>query len=152
MLALLERVEEIGEALPFPGQALDHDDLGNVLDAFHRADQQAAILLAAWREADPAIADHHRRHAMRRGRIQPVGPDRLAVIMGVDVDEAGGDDLAGRIDLLIGGAVDRADRGDPIALDGEVALVRLSTAAVDDRAVANDHIIMGGHRLSPRWN
>src|SRR5947209_8874009 len=53
-----------------------------------RSDQQIVVGRAAWGETDAAIADRHGGDAMRGGRAQAARPDRLAVIMGVDIDEA----------------------------------------------------------------
>ena len=46
------------------------------------------------------------------GRRQAFVPGRLAVVVRVDVDEAGGDDLALGVDLFAAGAGDAADLGD----------------------------------------
>ena len=74
-------------------------------------------------------------------------PGDLRVEMRVDVDEAGRDELAARVDLL-------ARRGrrtlptavDAVAVDDDVRLERRRAAAVDDRASANDQI--GFHVLT----
>jgi hypothetical protein len=71
---------------------------GNVLDAFHRFDDPVVVVTPAGREPDATIAHHDRRHAMPRRRPQPVVPRDLAVVVGVDVDEAGRDDGTASID------------------------------------------------------
>ncbi len=77
-----------------------HGGGGDVLDAFHQLDQPLAVSRLAGRETDAAIAHDRGGDAVPgRGREMAV-PHRLAIIMGVEVDEAGRDDLAPGIDLL----------------------------------------------------
>ena len=64
--------------------------------------------------------------------------------MSVDIDEAGGDEFAARVDFLgfpwqVGfpGQVG-ADSGDAAVGDGDVGMVRLGSAAIDNGAVADD--------------
>ena len=64
--------------------------------------------------------------------------------MGVDVDEAGGDDLAGGVDLAPGGAADLADLDDAVAVDRDVALEGRRARAVDDGAATNNQIPLDG--------
>src|SRR5690606_32252612 len=71
----------------------------------------------------------------RRGHF-PV-PRRLPVIMGVDVDEAGGDDPAARVDLLAARADVGADRDDAVAVDRDIGDKGLRARTIDDRAAAN---------------
>ena len=73
-LPLVERVEIVREALPVERHALGHDDVGNVLDAFHQLDQSSWSPGRHRREADAAIAHHHRRHAVDRGRLRAGSP------------------------------------------------------------------------------
>ncbi len=64
--------------------------------------------------------------------------------MRVHVDEAGGDDEPLGVDLALG-LPDRhaADRDDPIARDGHVAVKPRIAAAIDNAAIANDQIVQG---------
>ena len=69
-------------------------------------------------------------------------PEHLGVIVGVQVDEAGGDDQAGGIDLFIGLPRGNApDRGDQASRDADVAPVPGGAGAVHDHAVA-DHLVV----------
>src|SRR3546814_9177387 len=72
------------------------------------------------READTAIAHDDGGDAVpaRRGHFGI--PRRLTVIMGVDVDEAGSDDLAACVDFLGASAEAFADRDDPVAVDCDI--------------------------------
>ncbi len=67
--------------------------------------------------------------------------------MGVEIDESGCDEQAGRVDLALTGFGDGADRGDDTVGHGDVAAVRRTAQAVDDRAVADDQVVTHGLRL-----
>lgn len=77
----VERVEIFGKALPFPVQAFGERGTGNVLDRLHQIDKAGAVLPADRREADSAIAEQDRRHAVPGGRGEHRVPSRLAVVM-----------------------------------------------------------------------
>ena len=72
---------------------------GDVLDALHQLDQPLVVGRAHRREADAAVAHHDRGHAMPARRCQLDVPRRLAVVVGVDVDEAGRDEGAVGVEL-----------------------------------------------------
>lgn len=61
--------------------------------------------------------------------------------MGVNVDEAGGDDLAARVDFLAPGAEVGADRDDAIALYRHIGHHGRTARAIDDGAAANHQIV-----------
>ena len=149
-VAIRQRLEIVGKTLPVPGHALAHYQLGNVLDAFHHLHQRVAILRAAGREADAAIAHQHRRHAMSRRGREAVVPGDLAVILGVDVDEARRHRETLGVDLLAACAFDAAHGGDPAVLNGNVGLARLGSGAIDHGAVAHHQIVLGCHGVLPR--
>ena len=94
-----QRVEIVGEGFPVEFHAFVQHRAGNVLDAFHQVDQVGRLARPHRREADAAIAEHRGRDAMPRGGRDERVPGRLAVIVGVDVDEARRDHQARRIDL-----------------------------------------------------
>jgi len=68
--------------------------------------------------------------------------------MGVNIDKAGGDDLAGSVDFLIGAARDLPDRGDQSVLHGYIADKARCSGAINDGAAADDQIKLR-HILSP---
>ena len=118
----LERVEVFREALPLPVDALGQRRAGDVLDPLHQLDQELVLVRPHRRETDAAIAHDRRRHPVPgRGSHLRI-PGGLAVIVGVDVDPARGDDQAGRVDFAPGLARDLAHRGDPVAVHRDVAL------------------------------
>ena len=67
--------------------------------------------------------------------------------MGVDVHKAGGDDEAGGVDDACGAAFDPAHRGDAAATDADISAVGGNPSPVDNRPVANQHIILGHNSL-----
>ena len=68
----------------------------------------------------------------RRARVDEEREIRVAV----NIDEAGGDDLAGRVDLARRLA-DLADNDDPVAPKAHVGPKRLTPRAVDHQAVSD---------------
>ncbi len=120
-VALFQGIEILREGFPVPRHAVGHDHFGDVLHALHQLDRHLLIAGMDRGETDAAIAHDHGRHAMVGRRRQAVFPGHLTVIVGMDVDEAGRDDHAARVDFLQAGPVDLADRGNTIAADGDVA-------------------------------
>ncbi len=106
---LLERVEILAKRFPRPGQPLVERGARDVLDAFHQLDQALAILDLHRCKADAAIAHHRRGDAMPARGLQARVPGRLAVIVGVDVDETRRDQQALGVDLLGAGTSDLTD-------------------------------------------
>src|SRR3546814_14471663 len=75
-----------------------------------------------------------------RRRHFPV-PRRLAVIMGVDVDEAGGDDPAARVDLFAPAGQVRAHRADAVPIPRDIRDQGLAARTIDDRSAANHQLV-----------
>jgi hypothetical protein len=97
---LFDHVEVLGVALPAPGHALGEGRAGNVLDALHQADQPILFTRPYRGEANSAVACDHSGDPVPAGRFQQAVPADLTVVVRVDVDEAGRDDLPGRVDRL----------------------------------------------------
>ena len=125
-----------------------HDGAGDVFHAFHQLDQLVAIFRATGRKANAAIAHDHRGHAMQRAWGHVRVPNRLSVIMSVDVDEAGRNQLARGVDFFGGCAGHFADGGNDAVFDANIGSKGLSAGAVNDGAVADDQVIFIGHRIS----
>jgi hypothetical protein len=51
----LQRIEEIGKALPFPGQALSKHDTGDFLDPLHQLHQRRTVLRPDWGKTHPQL-------------------------------------------------------------------------------------------------
>ena len=139
----LEVVEVLREALPRPRQPLVQRRAGDVLDAFHQLDEALVIGGPNGREADAAVAHHGRRDTVPARRCQLDVPCRLAVVVGVDVDEAGRDEGAVGVELAAATLVDDADLGDDAAVDGDVGRAGGRTRAVDHSTGADDEIVHG---------
>ena len=143
---LFERVHIFGEGFPVPRHAFGERCAGDVLDPFHQADQPFVAVGLGGGEADAAIAHHDGGDAVPARRRHFGVPRRLSVIMGVDVDEAGGDDLAGGVDFLASRAEVFTHRDDPVAVDRDVRDKGRSARTIDDGAAANHQIM---HVRSP---
>ena len=136
-----ERVEVLAERFPRPVQALVERRAGNVLDAFHQLDQALAVLGLHRREADAAIAHHHRGDAVPARGLQTRVPGRLAVVVGVDVDEARRDQQALGVDLLGARAATPCRPRRSCRPSTATSASRSAGArAVDHRAAADDQI------------
>ncbi len=142
---LLQHVEEVREALPVPFQAFGQRDAGNILHALHQIDQRLVMLLADRGEADAAIAEQDGGGAVPGRRREHRVPGRLAVVMGVDVDPAGGDEMAGGVDVAPGRAGLAADRDDPVTVDRHVADKGRTASSVHDGPAADDNVM---HRVN----
>ena len=147
-LLLLHRVEVLRKALPAPGDALGERGPGDVLDTLHQLDEPLLAARLHGGETDAAVAADDRRHTVHAGRLQQAVPADLAVVVGVDVDEARGDDAAGGIDRLRrlplqSGAVAVATTNldDPAVLDPDVGPERLVPGAVDDGAAGDRQVV-----------
>ncbi len=135
-------VEVLAECLPAPRDALVQRGAGNVLDAFHQLDDPIVVVAPAGREPDAAIAHHHRRDAVPRRRHQPVVPSDLAVVVGMDVHEAGRDQGAVGIDDAPRRTVHVSDRDDDFLVHGDVRSARRPTGAVDHSAATDEQVVV----------
>ena len=87
------------------------------------------------REAEAAVAEHHRGDAVPAGDRAVRVPADLGVVMGVQIDEARRDDQAVGVDDFLGEARRAsADLRDLAVLDPDVAPVARHAGAVDDGA------------------
>jgi hypothetical protein len=140
-----QAVEIFGVALPVPRQALRKDREGDVLDTFHQLDQSVVVAGLAGREADAAVAHHHGGDPVPGRGLHALVPGRLAVIVGVDVDEARRDHLSAGVDLLGARSRDPPDAGDNAILHADVGLRRAGRPCRRPPS----HRGSPGHRLFP---
>src|SRR5207302_3206220 len=96
--ALLEGGEELGEALPGPGQAGLEDRLAHALDAGKHAHQEIAVRGPVGRQGEAAVATDDGGDAVPDAAGGQRLEGELGVVVGVDVDNAGGDHEAVRVD------------------------------------------------------
>ncbi len=120
---------------------------GDVLDTFHQADQPVLLAGPHRSETNATVAGDDGGHPVTAGRLQQRVPADLPVVVGVDVDESGRDDLAGGVDGLGGIAFQRrtarpaAPNLDDLAvLDGDVGVESVRAGAVDDGATGDFQI------------
>jgi hypothetical protein len=100
--------------------------------------------VAERRQADAAVADHHRGDALARLRRHRRIGEQQPVVVRVHVDEARRDGaaVAGRPRLGIG-RVEAADGGDAAAGERDVAVVAGGAGAVEDHCVAQQQVELG---------
>jgi hypothetical protein len=138
-----ERVEIIAEALPVELHAFAQDCAGNVLDAFHQVDQVGRLARPHRCEAYAAIAEHRGGDAVPRGRRDERIPGGLAVIVGMDVDEARRDDQSGRVDSALRQTELRTNGGNPSVLHGHIGYFAGCAGSVDHGAVSDNEVKHG---------
>ena len=93
---VLDQLQVLVEGLEVPDDpGLEHA-LRHVFDRVQRADDRAPVLGSRRRDREAAVAGDHRRDAVPARRRQRGVPEHLRVVVGVDVDEAGGDDVPAR--------------------------------------------------------
>src|SRR5207247_275259 len=138
--APLERTQVAPEVLPRPrdtgAQRLD----GHALDEEEELHERLAVRLAAGRDGEPAVAHDDGRDAVPRRGARLRVPEELAVVVGMDVDEAGGEGEARAVDLagaVLGGAPDGRYA---VTGDGEVAAGGLVAAAVAEERAPDDEV------------
>src|SRR5690606_21896170 len=147
VVPLCQRIHVVGEGLPVPGEPFGQDHFGNVLDPFHQADQSIVVGGAAGSEPDAAIAHDDAGYAQARRWVEPVGPGSLAVVMRMDVNEAGCGEQTPRIDLFSARAGERSHGGYPAPNEADVALIRLPAGTVGYRSAAHDQVEIASHRF-----
>ena len=143
--AFLDRVHILGEGdeRPFRTETGFQRIERHAFDLFQGLQDQAAMLGLGRRDAEAAISDHRRGHAMPgRDGHHPV-PHDLRVIMGVYVDKAGADNAPGGVDGLPGRLPRLAQRDDPAVPDANIAAIAGFAAAVDDGAAGDLDVVHG---------
>ena len=141
----VDRIEVVAEALPAPRDALVEGGTGNVLDALHQFDELVLRTGPDRGEPHPAVAHDDRGDAVPTAGGDLLVPADLAVVVGVDVDEAGRDEVATGVDLPVAGFGDAAvgcgdDGRDRAAPHRDVAGEGGSPGSVDDAGVSDDEI------------
>ena len=140
----IDAVEVLGERLPAPGNAVVQRRARDVLHALHQFHQPVLGPGTHGGEPDTAVAHDDRRHAMPARRRDVLVPADLAVVVGVDVDEAGSEEVALGVDdassLGPTGSRRRDVRDLPI-VDHDVPAPRRSAGAVHDSRVPDDQVV-----------
>src|SRR5207249_867077 len=135
----LERTQVAREVLPRPrdtgAQRLD----GHALDEEEELHERLAVSLAAGRDGEPAVAHDDGRDAVPRRGARLRVPEELAVVVGMDVDEAGGEGEARAVELAGATLGDAPDGRYTVAGDGEIARRGLAAAAITEERAPDDH-------------
>ena len=111
----------------------------HVLDVLERAHDGIAVLRSGGRDREPAVAGHHGGDALVGRRPQRGVPEHLRVVVRVDVDEAGSDRAARRVQLAATLQV-RSDLTNRSALDGHIGHPTRCAAPVVDGSTAYDEV------------
>src|SRR4030095_5545363 len=114
-------------------------------------DDQVALHVLAGREREAAVPHDDCRHAVPAGAAAQGIPEHLRVHVRVPVDEAGSDDLAGRVYLFLAALGNAAYGRDSIAAYREVCSDLRQSGSLDYRPVA-DHEIVHASSLWTRQN
>ena len=143
----VEGVEVLGKRLPVPRDPLGERAAGDVLDAFHELDEPLVPVGARRREADAAVPEDGRGHAVPARRCQVRVPGRLPVEVGVHVDEPRRDQQPVGVDDASRAIVGASHVDDHAALDRYVGRRCGRAGAVDDGATPDQQVV---HRPTPR--
>ena len=93
------QVQVVGERLELPGDS-GRERVGvHPLDVLERVHDHVVVLGSARGDGEPAVAGHHRGDPVVGRRLQLGVPEDLGVEVGVDVDEARGDDASGGVEF-----------------------------------------------------
>ncbi len=121
----LQRVEVLRERLPVPREPLCQGRAGDVLDPLEKRDEPIVTIRCGWREADTAVADRDRGDPVQTGGSDIGVPGDLAVVVGVQVHEAGSADQPVRVDLACCAPWHLPHRDDSVAFGRHVCVARL---------------------------
>ena len=148
---VVERAEVVAERAPAPRHAVHQHVVGDGLDLREHPGERGLVALAHGRERQRAVAAHHGRDAVVAGEGAERVERHLPVVVGVVVDEAGGDDAAARVDLARRRAVQPSDGGDAPVHDADVGNLRGIARPVHHEAALDEQIER--HRTPPpeRW-
>src|SRR5262249_55365484 len=98
---------------------------------------------------EPAVAGQDRRDTVPDGgRAEPI-PERLDVVVRVEVDDAGSDEEPLGVDRRLGRAANTADLRDPAVLDCDVSAIARKAGPVDDHPVPDDEVVRHGTLPAP---
>jgi hypothetical protein len=138
---LVDDVHVLPERRPVPLDRCRDRFGGDVFGADQVRENHVALLGGAGREGEAAVAHDDGSDAVPRGAASDRVPEDLRVHVGVAVDEARRDDLAGRVDFFFAFFADAADRRDPIAIHRDVGAVARQSGSIDDGAVTDHEIV-----------
>jgi hypothetical protein len=143
----LDARQVLREGGPLPVEAaLQHLDI-DALDAGEHAGQEVAVGGPAGGQRIAAVPGQDRRDAVPGRAGQEAAPQHLGVVVGVDIDEAWGDDGPLGVDDTSRPAVHATHGGDTPLDDGHIGPAPGHARAVGHRAVLDDQVV--GHGAPP---
>ena len=126
---------------PAPGHVLAGERRRQLLDEAEEVGDVGLHIGAHRRDAQTTVPHDHRRHAVGRQRVEGGIPEHLEVVVGVAVDQPGGDEGSGGIDDLFAVGVEvGAHLDDATVADPDIAAMRRCAGAVHDRAAADEEV------------
>ena len=146
----LKRIQIFREGLPIPFHPLGQCGAGDILNTLHQADEPVMLVLFRRRKANAAIAHDDRGDAMPARRTHLAVPSRLAIIMGVDVDKAGCDDLACCVNLFAALRADMSNRRNYTAVHCNISNKARRAGAINHGSTTNNKIMHTDSPLSSR--
>jgi hypothetical protein len=138
--ALLDGVQVLRIALPRPRDRRAERVERHALDEAEEPHDRVAVLRAARRQREAAVAHHDGRDAVPRRRSRVAIPEELAVVVRVEVDEARREGEPPGVDLARAALGVTSDGGDASRRHRDVAAERRTARTVDDLRVANDEV------------
>src|SRR4029453_7143073 len=132
-----DQFQILRECLELPRDALGQRRGVHVLDVLERAHDHVVVLGPDRRDREAAVARHHGGDTVEARRLERRIPEHLRVVVGVDVDEAGRNGAARRVELALASQLG-PDLADHTARDRHVGDAAGFTAPVEDRSTAND--------------
>ena len=111
---------------------------GDILHAFHEADEFGAVFCTARREADAAISHDGSCHAVIDAGLKCIIPTDLAIIMGVKVNKPRRDDMACCIYRVLCWTEVGSNGGNASIFHCNIQGLALRACAVKDGAVSKN--------------
>ena len=148
----LEQAQVVGIALEVPVHPGAQRFQRHAFDVSEIAQREIAVARPARRDGEAAVADHHAGHAQCHRRRRERIPQELRIVVGVQVDDAGGQRQALCVDPAACGAEVLADGGDAAVLHRQVACAGRRAEPVDERCVFDYEVVHGnlpGERCEP---
>ena len=136
----IQRVQIFGEGFPLPVNAFSQRRARNILNPFHQINEPIMLVGFGRCEADAAIAHNGGGDTVPARRAEIGVPGHLPVIMGVNINPAGGDQITFGINFSLGFGVNRPDFRDFTALHGNIGLPRRRTRAVYQFGISNNKV------------
>ena len=133
-----EVVEILAVAMPVPFDALFERDARDRFDAHEAFDDGVFDTLPDRRQGQPAVAHHHRGHAVLRLAGAVGVPKHLRVEMGMMVDESRRNREAAGIDSFGRSLFDLADFGNLAVLNPDIGNIRRQARPIDHAPTANN--------------